>query len=125
MSDRQAVKKLAADAVAKIGHVDILVNNAGTNNPQPIDQIRDEDWDALVELNLTSCMSLTRALIPQMKARRWGRVIHISSVMALASKEGRNAYSATKAALIGMTMASARTWASLASRSTASRRARS
>jgi NAD(P)-dependent dehydrogenase (short-subunit alcohol dehydrogenase family) len=107
MSDRAAVARLAADATAKMGRIDILVNNAGTNLPQPIDQIRDEDWDRLLELNLTSCMLLTRALVPQMKERRWGRIIHISSIMALASKEGRNAYSATKAGLIGMTMASA------------------
>jgi NAD(P)-dependent dehydrogenase (short-subunit alcohol dehydrogenase family) len=107
MSDRAAVARLAAEATAVLGHVDILVNNAGTNQPQPIDQIRDQDWDDLIELNLTSCMLLTRALAPGMKQRRWGRIIHISSVMALASKEGRNAYSASKAGLIGMTMASA------------------
>lgn len=107
MLDRAAVDRLAADATAKMGRIDILINNAGTNLPQPIDEIRDEDWDRLMELNLTSCMRLTRALVPQMKERRWGRIIHISSVMALASKEGRNAYSATKAGLIGMTMASA------------------
>jgi NAD(P)-dependent dehydrogenase (short-subunit alcohol dehydrogenase family) len=107
MLDRAAVERLAAEAIAAMGRVDILINNAGTNNPQPIDQIRDEDWDRLVELNLTSCMRLTRALVPQMKERRWGRIIHMSSIMALASKEGRNAYSATKAGLIGMTMASA------------------
>ena len=52
-------------------------------------------------------MCLTRAIVPQMKARRWGRVIHISSVLGLGSKEARNAYSATKAALIGMAKASA------------------
>jgi NAD(P)-dependent dehydrogenase (short-subunit alcohol dehydrogenase family) len=107
LTDRDAVARLAADAAAAMGRVDILVNNAGTNNPQAIDQIRIEDWDSLLELNLTSCMLLTRALAPQMKERRWGRVIHISSIMALASKEGRNAYSASKAALIGMAMASA------------------
>ena len=72
-----------------MGKVDILINNAGTNVPQAIDQIRDEDWDRLVELNLTRCMALTRALVPDMKERRWGRVIHISSIMGLASTAGR------------------------------------
>ena len=52
-------------------------------------------------------MALTRALVPQMKERRWGRIIHISSIMGLASKEGRNAYSATKSALLGLARASA------------------
>ena len=107
MCDRAAVKWLADEALMKLGRIDILVNNAGSNLPQPIDQIVDADWDRLVELNLTSCMALTRAIVPQMKERRWGRVIHISSIMGLASKEGRNAYSATKSALIGLAKASA------------------
>lgn len=107
MSRRDDVRRLADEATKRMGRVDILVNNAGSNNPQPIDQIGDKDWDHIIELNLTSCMALTRALAPQMKSRRWGRIIHISSIMALASKEGRNAYSASKAALIGMARASA------------------
>jgi NAD(P)-dependent dehydrogenase (short-subunit alcohol dehydrogenase family) len=107
MAKREDVRRLAETAVARFGKVDILVNNAGWNIPQPIDQIRDEDWDYLVELNLTSCMALTRAVAPGMKERGWGRVIHISSIMALASTGARNAYSATKAALIGMCRASA------------------
>jgi len=107
MTNRDDVKRLAADAVKHFGRVDIVVNNAGGNLPQSIDTINDADWDRLIELNLSSCMALTRALVPQMKERRWGRIIHISSIMALASKEGRNAYSATKAALIGMARATA------------------
>jgi NAD(P)-dependent dehydrogenase (short-subunit alcohol dehydrogenase family) len=58
-------------------------------------------------VNLTAVMALTRAIVPQMKQRRWGRVVHIASVMAQTSKERRNAYSATKAALLGLTRASA------------------
>ena len=72
-----------------------------------IDEIEDDAWDRIVELNLTSCMSLSRALVPQMKQRKWGRIIHISSVMGLTSKAGRSSYSATKAALIGMARAMA------------------
>lgn len=107
MTDREAVRNLAEVTLARFGKVDILVNNAGSNTPQPIDQIQDEDWDRILELNLSSIMVLTRALVPQMKARRWGRIIHISSVLGLGSKEGRNAYSATKAAVIGLAKASA------------------
>lgn len=107
MTQRGDVARLAQETLTRLGRVDILINNAGGNQPQPIDQIVDADWDRIVELNLTSCMALTRALAPQMKERRWGRVIHISSIMALASKVGRDAYSATKAALIGMARASA------------------
>ena len=106
MNRRQEAVRLAEAAVASLGKVDILVNNAGNNVVQQVDEIRDADWDRLVEMNLTSCMVLTRALVPGMKERRWGRVIHISSIMALASTPGRNTYSATKAVLVGMTMAS-------------------
>jgi NAD(P)-dependent dehydrogenase (short-subunit alcohol dehydrogenase family) len=107
MTDRPSVARLAETAIAKFGRVDVLVNNAGSNLPQAIDKIVDADWDRLVELNLTSCMAMTRAIVPQMKERKWGRIIHISSIMGLASKEGRNAYSATKAALVGMCKATA------------------
>jgi NAD(P)-dependent dehydrogenase (short-subunit alcohol dehydrogenase family) len=106
MTKRDEVRKLAKNALAAMGKVDILVNNAGSNTPQAIDQITDEAWDRIVELNLSSCMALTRALVPQMKERRWGRIIHISSIMGLASKEARNVYSATKSALIGLARAS-------------------
>ena len=107
MTRREDVGRLAGSALAEMGHVDILVNNAGSNLPQPIDEIRDEDWDRLVELNLSSCMALTRALARPMKDRRWGRIIHIASIMAFSSAPGRNAYSATKSALTGLTRASA------------------
>jgi NAD(P)-dependent dehydrogenase (short-subunit alcohol dehydrogenase family) len=107
MARRDDVRRLAATALEKMGRVDILINNAGTNTPQPVDEIKDEDWDRIMEINLNSIMVLTRALVPQMKQRRWGRILHISSVMAYLSKERRNVYSATKAALVGFARASA------------------
>jgi len=107
MSRRADADRLAKAALSEFGRVDILVNNAGSNVPEEIDKITDANWDRIVELNLSSCMALTRALVPQMKGRKWGRVIHISSIMGLASKPGRDAYSATKAALIGLARASA------------------
>jgi len=107
MSNRDDVQKMAQTAIGTMGRVDILVNNAGMNAPQAIDEVTDETWDRVVEVNLTSVMALTRALVPQMKSRRWGRVVHISSIMGQVSKERRNVYSATKAALIGMARASA------------------
>src|SRR5262249_13528223 len=94
-------------ALEKLGHVDILINNAGTNAPQAIDVITDETWDRVMEINLNSIMVLTRALVPQMKARKWGRIIHISSVMGIVSKEKRNVYSVTKTALHGFASATA------------------
>src|SRR5213080_2760134 len=87
MTKRDEVKRLAKSAVDAFGRVDILVNNAGTNKPQAIDQIDDKTWDEVLEINLSSVMALTRALVPQMKERRWGRIIHISSVMGVLAKE--------------------------------------
>jgi NAD(P)-dependent dehydrogenase (short-subunit alcohol dehydrogenase family) len=107
MSKRAEATRLGRAALEKMGRVDVLVNNAGTNKPQAIDAITDETWDSVLETNLSSVMALTRALVPQMKERRWGRVIHISSIMGFVSKEKRNIYSATKAALLGLARASA------------------
>ena len=107
MRQRDDVKRLARTALEQMGRVDILVNNAGTNRPQPIDALTDTDWDDVLEINLSSVMALTRALVPQMKERKWGRVIHITSILGTVSKEGRNAYSATKCALMGLARASA------------------
>lgn len=107
MTKRSEISALADAATKEFGKIDILVNNAGSNTPQVIDEIKDEDWDRIVELNLTSCMSLTRAVVPQMKSRKWGRIIYISSIMGLVSKSGRNSYSATKSAVIGLARANA------------------
>lgn len=107
MSNRTDVDNLAAAALEEFGTVDILVNNAGVNQPQPIDEIDDAAWDWQLEINLTSIMRLTRALTPAMKKQKWGRVIHISSVLGVGSKPARNAYSATKSALVGLAKASA------------------
>ncbi len=107
LSRRSEALRLAEAVLAKFGRVDILLNNAGINIPQPIDEVTDPEWDRSMEVNLNSAMALTRALTPQMKRRSWGRVIYISSIMGLASKAARNSYSASKAALIGLTKANA------------------
>lgn len=107
MNDREQVDELATWAVATLGRVDILINNAGSNRPQPLVAIADKDWDAIIELNLTSGMRLARAVAPGMIERKWGRIVYLSSIMALASNPGRGGYSATKAALLGMARAHA------------------
>lgn len=104
---RAEADSLAEAAQREFGAVDILVNNAGTNKPQSIDMIEDAVWDTVMELNLNSVMALSRALCKGMKARGWGRIIHISSIMGLLSKEKRNVYSATKSALLGLCRAMA------------------
>ena len=107
MSRRDEVKILAGKALDAFGRVDVLVNNAGGNRPQPIDEVTDETWDYFLELNLSSCMALTRALVPQMKERRWGRIIYTSSILGFTSVAGRSVYSSTKSALLGLARANA------------------
>jgi NAD(P)-dependent dehydrogenase (short-subunit alcohol dehydrogenase family) len=107
LSRREEAVRLAGEALEAFGRIDILVNNAGNSNPQPVEQIQDEEWDRLVELNLSAGMALTRALAPTMRENRWGRIIHIGSIMGFVSTAGRASYSATKAALMGLTRASA------------------
>ena len=107
LTTREGVTSLVEATQSQFGGVDILVNNAGSNNPQLIDQVDDEQWDEILQLNLSSCMALTRAFVPAMKEKGWGRVIHISSIIALAAAPGRSVYAATKAGLIGMARAQA------------------
>ena len=107
LTTRDGVASLVEATQSQFGGVDILVNNAGSNNPQLIDQVDDEQWDEILQLNLSSCMALTRAFVPGMKEKGWGRVIHISSIIALAAAPGRSVYAATKAGLIGMARAQA------------------
>ncbi len=107
MRDRDQSDALASWALQTFGRVDVLVNNAGSNKPQTLVETTDDTWDGIVELNLTSCMRLSRAVVKQMIERKWGRIIYISSIMGLASNPARGCYSATKAALIGMTRAQA------------------
>jgi NAD(P)-dependent dehydrogenase (short-subunit alcohol dehydrogenase family) len=103
MSRRDQVEGLARQAAEAIGPIDILVNNAGINRVSPIVEVKDADWDEVLAVNLTAPMILSRAVAGPMKQRGWGRIIHISSVFGQVSRAGRNAYSATKAGLIGMT----------------------
>ena len=107
MTRRADVSALAEKAIGAFGRVDILLNNAGGNKPQPIDQVTDEVWDYFLELNLSSCMALTRALVPQMKERGWGRIIYTSSIFGFTSVAGRSVYSSTKSALLGLARANA------------------
>jgi NAD(P)-dependent dehydrogenase (short-subunit alcohol dehydrogenase family) len=107
MGDRQAVAQLARDAERAFGQVDILVNNAGINIVSPIDRVADTDWDRVLAVNLTGPMAVARALAGPMRERGWGRIINVSSVFGQTSRAGRNAYSASKSGLLGLTRAMA------------------
>jgi len=100
---REDTVALAQEALETMGRVDIVVNNAGNNIAEPVDQITDEAWDQLIALNLTAPMVLVRELAAQMKERKWGRIVNISSIFGQCTKEARGSYSATKTGLIGIT----------------------
>jgi 3-oxoacyl-[acyl-carrier protein] reductase len=109
--DREDADLTSAAAVrelfAGIGGVDILVNNAGGVCGQvghPLEEVTDDDWHEVVNANLTSAFLCTRAAVPAMKARRWGRIVNISSAAGLTvSKTGIQAYASAKAGQIGFT----------------------
>lgn len=107
MTARDQVGALAEHAAATLGKVDILVNNAGSNAPQPVEAITDEAWDRIVELNLSSCVMLTRALVGGMKSRGFGRIIYIASILGVVGAPDRTLYCATKGGLISLAHAQA------------------
>ena len=81
LADKNAVEALVPSAEEKMQKVDILVANAGVNRDNLFVQLRDEDWDQVIAVNLTATFRLTRAAVSRMMRRRWGRVIAISSVV--------------------------------------------
>jgi 3-oxoacyl-[acyl-carrier protein] reductase len=87
----------------ELGPVQILVNNAGISRPQALQDIREEDWDELLRVNLKSAFLVTQAVIPGMRAARWGRIVNISSVAAQRGGVVGPHYAASKAGLIGLT----------------------
>jgi 3-oxoacyl-[acyl-carrier protein] reductase len=101
-TDSTAPQRLAREAEAAMGRVDILVNNAGITRDALALRMNDEDWQAVLEINLTAAFRLTRALLRGMVRRRHGRVIGVTSVVALSGNAGQANYAAAKAALIGM-----------------------
>jgi 3-oxoacyl-[acyl-carrier protein] reductase len=87
----------------ELGPVDILINNAGIIRPQPVEEIREQDWDDLIDVNLKSCFLLTQAVLPGMRERRWGRIINLSSVAAQTGGVVGPHYAASKAGILGLT----------------------
>ena len=102
LSDASAVEALPKAAAEAMGSVDILVNNAGITRDGLLMRMSDDDWLAVIEVNLTSTFRLTRAVLRGMMKARWGRIINITSVVAQAGNPGQANYGASKAAVVGM-----------------------
>lgn len=105
LSDRADVDRLFADAETALGQVDILVNNAGITRDGLFMRMKDEDWDQVIEVNLTSGFRLARAAVKGMMKRRFGRIIGITSIVGVTGNAGQGNYAAAKAGMIGMTKA--------------------
>lgn len=112
LSDRDAVDALLPQAEEKMGSVDILVNNAGITRDNIFMRMKDDEWDQVLEVNLTSGFRLCRAAIKGMMKRRSGRIVGITSVVGVTGNPGQVNYAAAKAGMIGMYKSLAREVAS-------------
>ena len=113
LSEAAATEQLFKDAEAALGKIDILVNNAGLTRDQIAMRLKDEDWQSVIDVNLTAAFRLSRAAMRGMMKRRWGRIVNITSVVGVTGNPGQANYAASKAGLIGMSKSLA---AELASR---------
>jgi 3-oxoacyl-[acyl-carrier protein] reductase len=102
LSEPEEVNQLVASAEQAMGGLDILVNNAGLTRDALAMRMKDEDWEKVLEVNLTAAFRLSRAAIKSMMKRKWGRIINISSVVAQTGNAGQANYISSKAGLIGM-----------------------
>ncbi|MFN3862828.1 MAG: 3-hydroxybutyrate dehydrogenase [Erythrobacter sp.] len=101
LMDAAAIGQMMAD----IGPIDILVNNAGMQHVAPVEEFPPEKWDAIIALNLSAAFHTTRAAVPGMKARGWGRIIATASAHSLVASPYKSAYVAAKHAIAGFTKA--------------------
>lgn len=102
------VAGLVEKVTAEYGRIDILVNNAGIARDQLLMRMSDEDWEAVLNVNLKSVFLCTRAVLRQMVKQRWGRIISISSIVGIVGNPGQANYSSSKAGVIGFTKTIAR-----------------
>lgn len=103
LSDAEAVDALPKAAIAAMGSVDILVNNAGITRDNLFMRMSDDEWQSVLDVNLTSTMRLCRGVMRPMMKARWGRIVNISSIVGATGNPGQANYAASKAGMIGMT----------------------
>jgi 3-oxoacyl-[acyl-carrier protein] reductase len=102
LADKEEIEALVPKSEEAMGKLDILVANAGITKDNLLVQLRDEDWDQVVAVNLTATFRLARAAVRGMMRRRFGRIIGVTSVVGVTGNPGQANYTATKAGLIGM-----------------------
>ena len=102
LSDPVAIEDLLRDASEKMGGIDILVNNAGITRDNLFMRMSDEEWQTVLDINLTATMKLCKGVMRSMMKNRWGRIINISSVVGSTGNPGQANYAASKAGIVGM-----------------------
>ena len=107
MSKPDAIAAMVTNATKAFGKVDIVVNNAGIQYVAPIDEFPVAKWDAIIAINLSSAFHTTRAVLPGMKARKWGRIVNIASAHGLVASPFKSAYVAAKHGMVGLTKVTA------------------
>ncbi len=108
ISEKTDVEVLIAKTIEQFSQIDILVNNAGITRDMLLMRLKDEDWDAVLQTNLTGTMYCTRGVLRPMIRQRSGRIINISSVIGLMGNAGQASYAAAKAGILGLTKATAK-----------------
>ncbi|WP_420567574.1 3-oxoacyl-[acyl-carrier-protein] reductase [Thalassovita sp.] len=103
LSDPEAVDALPKQAIEAMGGLDILVNNAGITRDQIFMRMSDDEWQSVIDVNLTSTMRLCRGVMRPMMKARWGRIINISSIVGATGNPGQVNYAASKAGMVGLT----------------------
>ena len=103
ISKPEQIRAMVEQATKELGSVDILVNNAGIQHTAPVDEFPEDRWDAVISINLSSNFHAIKAVLPQMKARNWGRIVNIASVHGLVASKEKAAYVAAKHGVIGLT----------------------
>jgi 3-oxoacyl-[acyl-carrier protein] reductase len=102
LSDFEAVDALPKQAIEAMGSVDILVNNAGITRDNLFMRMSDEEWQSVIDVNLTSTFKLCKGVLRGMMKARWGRIVNISSVVGATGNPGQGNYAASKAGMVGM-----------------------
>ena len=102
LSDTEAADAMLAAASDAMDGIDVLVNNAGLTRDNLAMRIKDEDWQAVIDVNLTATFRLSRAVLRGMMKARWGRIINITSIVGVTGNPGQTNYAASKAGIIGM-----------------------
>jgi 3-hydroxybutyrate dehydrogenase len=103
MSKPDEIAAMIEDTRRAFGQVDILVNNAGIQHVEPIETFPAAKWDAIIAINLSSAFHATKAVVPEMKQRQWGRIINVASAHALVASPFKSAYVAAKHGVLGLT----------------------